>query len=141
MSVEEKKALGRRYFRMQDGEESGVVDQVVSRDYIAHMPSSDEDLIGCDAVKQRMAEERTGFPDMRHDIEDMVAEGDKVAARVTFRATHTGDLDGIAPTGKQVVVSITCIHRVNRGKIVESWFDYDALGMMQQLGMELSPKD
>ena len=139
MSVEENKALARRFFTMQDGGELAVADQVVSCHWVGHMPSSDEDIEGSDALKQRMAEERTGLPDMRHDVEDMVAGGDKVAARVTLRGTHKGDINSIAPTGNQVVVSIISIHRISEGKIAESWFDYDALGMMQQLGARLVP--
>jgi predicted ester cyclase len=119
---------------MQDTGDVAVVDQVTSQNCIQHMPRSEEDVEGREGLKRHIAETRIAFPDIQHDIEDMVAEGDKVAARVTVRATHTGAFGGIAPTGKEVTVSVVGILRISEGVVVESWFDYDALGLMQQLG-------
>ncbi len=78
---------------------------------------------------------RAAFPDARFTIEDLVAEGDRVAARLTMRGTHLGPLNGVPPTGRPVVVSGMSIERVIDGRIVEGWNENDALGLLQQLGM------
>jgi predicted ester cyclase len=78
---------------------------------------------------------RSAFPDIAHTIEDQVAEGDKVVTRLRAHATHTGDLMGIAPTGKGVTIEGISIWRIADGKIEECWFNYDALGLMRQLGV------
>ena len=82
----------------------------------------------------------TAFPGGKSTIEDLVAEGDKVVSRLTFRGTQTGDLMGIPPTGKTVTISETIIDRFADGKIVESWRLFDQMGMMQQLGVIPSPE-
>jgi steroid delta-isomerase-like uncharacterized protein len=75
------------------------------------------------------------FPDTQFTIDDMVAEGDRVAMRWTAIGTHNGDLDGMAPSGKPISVSGVSIDRIVDGKIVEEWSAWDALGMMQQIGV------
>jgi steroid delta-isomerase-like uncharacterized protein len=90
---------------------------------------------GPESAKQRWAMLRQGFPDGGATIEDVVAEGDKVAVRFTFYGTHLGELMGIPPTGKQVMVSGMDINRITSGKIAERWAVFDMLGMMQQLGV------
>lgn len=77
---------------------------------------------------------RNAFPDARFTVEDMVAEGDRVAARLTMRGTHRGALNGIAPTGREVTVTGMSIERIENGRIVEGWNQNDALGMLGQLG-------
>ena len=74
------------------------------------------------------------FPDMQITIEDQIAEGDKAAVRVTIRGTHQGAFMDIPPTGKQVSMTGIGIDRFKDGKFVESWFNEDDLGLMQQLG-------
>jgi len=87
-----------------------------------------------EGLKQLITAYRTGFPDLHVLIEDMVAEEDKVASRFIVRGTHKGELMGIPPTGKQVTVSSILISRFADGKWAEDWANYDALGMMQQIG-------
>jgi len=76
------------------------------------------------------------FPDLRIDIEDLIAEGDKVVARMTFRGTHQGPFRGIAPTGRQVRFTAIRVYRIAHGKIVGSWANHDALGLLGQLQTE-----
>jgi predicted ester cyclase len=78
---------------------------------------------------------RIAFPDLELTIEDQVAEGDEVVTRFTARGTHRGELMGIPPTGRKVVVTGISIDRLVNGKTVESWTNYDVLSMMQQLGI------
>jgi steroid delta-isomerase-like uncharacterized protein len=82
----------------------------------------------------------SGLPDLATTVEDTIAEGDKVAARWTARGTHNGELMGIPPTGKKVAMTAISIHRIVDGKIAESWINFDALGMMQQLGVAPAPE-
>ncbi|HXY06972.1 MAG TPA: ester cyclase [Terriglobales bacterium] len=75
------------------------------------------------------------FPDAHWNLEDQIAEGDKVVSRWSFAGTHHGTFLGIAPTEAQLVGGGICIDRIVEGKIVEEWEQWDTLGMMQQLGM------
>lgn len=77
---------------------------------------------------------RTAFPDTCFTIEEMIAEGDTVVTRWTARGTHKGDLMGVLPTHKRVTVTGITINRITRGKIAESWDNWDTHGLMQQLG-------
>ena len=70
-----------------------------------------------------------------YTVEDVIVEGEKVVARYSAQGTHKGDLSGIAPTGKQVTVCRVTIARFANGKVVEGWVNWDALGLMQQLGV------
>lgn len=78
------------------------------------------------------------FPDTHFTIDDMLAEGDRVATRVTWRATHRGDFAGIAPTGKQIEISAMFIHRMGDGKAIESWGFGDAIGIYDQIKAAIS---
>ncbi len=74
-----------------------------------------------DIFKETFSEAREGFPDLTIAVEDVMAEGDKVTARVTMRGTHSGEFQGIAPTGKRVEVKAIDMFRIEDGKIVEHW--------------------
>ncbi len=77
---------------------------------------------------------RNAFPDIQMSVEDVIAEGDKVVARWTVCATHQGELMGIPPSGNRMEVTGISIGRIEGGKFVETWSNYDTLGMMQQIG-------
>jgi len=93
---------------------------------------------GLEAYQQFFSMYFAAFPDAGVTIEDLIAEGDTVVVRQTFRGTHTGDLMGIPPTGKQVSGTGIQITRIANGKAVEQWFNGDDLGLMQQLGVVAS---
>lgn len=76
------------------------------------------------------------FPDLRIDIEDLIAEADRVVARLSLRGTHRGPFRGIAPTGRQVHFTAIRVYRIADGTIVESWANQDALGLLGQLQPE-----
>ncbi len=77
---------------------------------------------------------RLAFPDARFTVEDLIADGDRVAARLTMTGTHLGPLNGMPPTGRSVVVGGMSIERVVDGRIVEGWNQNDALGLLTQIG-------
>jgi len=76
-----------------------------------------------------------GLTQRQHVFEDQIAEGDKVATRLTLHAVHTGEFQGMPATGKKIAVQQIAIHRIQNSKIVEVWVNSDDIGMMQQLGL------
>ena len=132
---EENKAVFRRYVEEVGNEGNLELAEEIFDRYQAHQADGSVLERGPEDVKRFMGEFREGFPDFHSTIEDMVAEGDKVATRWTMRGTHRGEFRGIAPTGKQIAVTGIGIFRFSpEGKVVESWDNFDQLGMMRQLG-------
>ena len=112
-----------------------MADELFAPNYDHHDPSTPDVGRGPEGEKKRVALYRTAFPDLRLTIEDVIAEGQTVMARWSCRGTHKGDLSGIAPTGKQFNISGVTIARLSNGKMAEGWVNWDALGLMQQLGV------
>ena len=136
---EQNKALVRRFF--EDAWNTGnlaLIDVIMAPDVVVHgAPPGARP--GSQGIKHAVTMFRTAFPDIHMTIEDMLAEGDKVAIRLTATGTHKGELMGIAPTGKHVSITATAIYRFAGGKIQEGWVNRDDLGMMQQLGVVPPP--
>jgi steroid delta-isomerase-like uncharacterized protein len=133
---EEIKALVRRQEEdLFSGGNLELADEIYASHYVGHDPSNPEEVRGLQAAKQEAAEYRQAFPDLRVTVEDLIAEEDKVAARLRVRGTHLGDLNGIAPTGRRVDFTGIVISRVEGGRIAEDWANFDDLGMMRQLGV------
>jgi steroid delta-isomerase-like uncharacterized protein len=112
-----------------------LLDELAAQDSVGHDAAMPEPTTGPEGMKRLIGNYRTAFPDIRFTIEDQVAEGDRVATRWTARGTHEGDLWGISPTGRQSTVTGITIDRIEGGKIAEAWTNWDALGLMQQLGV------
>jgi predicted ester cyclase len=93
-----------------------------------------------EAWTQFIASFAEAFPDLWLTVEDILSEGDMVAARVAFRGTHRGEFQGIPPTGKEVAFSSIEIDRMVDGKVQEHWFELDQLGLMRQLGVLPEPE-
>ena len=135
MSAEDNKALVRRFVdEVQSGGNIDLIDEVCSPGFVNHSapPGIPADREG---VKIVTAMFRGAFPDSYFTLEDMVAEGDKVATRKTFHGTHGGDFMGMPPTGRVVSMGLIDIVRVSDGRVVEHWAMGDSLGLMQQLGV------
>ncbi|PYU69987.1 MAG: ester cyclase [Acidobacteria bacterium] len=112
-----------------------VADEFFAPNYSHHDPSTPDLGRGPESEKKRATLYRTAFPDLRLTIEDIIAEGETVTARWSCRGTHRGDLSGIGPTGNQINISGVTVARLSNGKMVEGWVNWDALGLMQQLGV------
>jgi steroid delta-isomerase-like uncharacterized protein len=139
MSAEENKAIARRGYEAINQNDLDVLDEVVASDITDHDPAPGQ-APGLEGVKQWFSSMHTAFPDFRMNVEDMIAEGDKVVARVRLSGTHQGEFMGIDATGNRVTITGIDILRVNAdGKIVEHWGNFDDLGMMQQLGVMEPP--
>jgi len=138
MSTEENKAIARRaYETFNQAVSAGnwtALDEVIAADVVDHYPSPGQGP-GLAGVKQVFEAFRTAFPDLHFSVEDMITEGDKVASRITLYGTHTGDFQGIPPTGKHVTQTGIDILRLAGGKVVERWGEFDNLGLLQQLGL------
>ena len=136
MSTEENKAIARRALEELFSAQGDLdaADEIISPNYVGHDPVSPEDVHGPEGVKELGSMYRNAFPDVQLSVEDQLAEGDMVATRWIASGTHQGDFMGIAPSGNRVTVSGTSIERIVNGNIEETWDNYDALGMMQQIG-------
>ncbi len=141
MSEQDNKAIARRvYDEVWTKGDLDVIDELIDPDFVNYDPNSETGQVrGVAAFKQSFAELRNAFPDLRLTIEDQIAEGDKVAYRWKASGTHEGGLMGIPPTGNRMTITGTAIARISGGKIEEGWQNFDALGMMQQLGVIPEP--
>ena len=122
MSAEQNKAIARRVYEIVSTGDFGRTEEIVDQD------APDNELLPddppaklIDTFKETFSEAREGFPDLSITVEDMMAEGDRMAARVIMRGTHRGEFQGIAPTGKRVEVRAIDMFRTSDGKIVEHW--------------------
>lgn len=140
MSSEENEAIVREAVEAFNQGDPEAVDRLFAADYVDHDPSRAGLPPGPDGVKQAWSMFRAAFPDLRATIDDMIAEGDRVAVRGEVRGTHRGELMGIPPTGKRVTVTLIDINRIDNGKLVERWGETDMLGMMRQLGVVPAPE-
>ena len=133
---EENKALARRSWEVVTQESLNTLEdalaEVYADDIVLH--EAGEDVVGFEGLAQFVSMMRSALPDLRITIEDDMSEGDKVVTRWIAQGTHQGELMGAAPTGNQVTFTGITIHRIEDDKIVEEWENWDALGMMQQIG-------
>jgi predicted ester cyclase len=135
MSAEDNKANNRRFYEeVINQKRLAVVDEVAGANYVSHsfppgLPP------GREGLKAFVSAFHAAFPDGHLSIDQMIAEGDTVATRLTFRGTHTGNFLSIPPTGKQVAVPALDMARFADGKLVEHWGGPDQMSLMQQLGV------
>ena len=141
MSTATNKAIVRRYYEeVYNRKNPGVIDELIADDYTAYLPGAGEPLRGRAGRKQANMLHLVAFPDLHLTIEDEIAEGDKVVQRLTMRGTHHGEFMGTPATGKQVRYTGIHISRIAGGKIVEQWAEFDALVILQQLGVMPAPR-
>lgn len=135
---EDPKEVVRRFWEAIERQDLSAMDDLVAEEFVGHFPGVG-DIHGREAWKQLGAAYFAAFPDLREVQEHVIAEGDTVAARVRWRATHKGELMAILATGREVTVSGMRFFRVAGGRIVEEWASDDMLGLMQQLGAIRAP--
>jgi predicted ester cyclase len=140
MTIEQNKAIALRFANQGWGTNQGwenIWDELMAPDVVCHFNSGSEPIIGLEANKAFNASLFRGFPDIRHIIEDLIAEEDKVIYRTTLQGTHTGDFLGIPPTGKTAKMNDFTLLRIVERKIVEWWYESNLLELMKQLGLML----
>ncbi len=135
MSAENKAIVRRLYGEVWNGRRLEVVNEIISPSHALHDNTAPGSSIGPEVYKRRVTRFLTGFPDLRFSIEDVVAEEEKLAVSWNFSGTHKGEYMGIPATNTKVSVDGITIHHIVNGKIMDSYVSWDALGMLQQLGM------
>ena len=138
MSAEEHKAIARRAYEIFSSGSLEAIEEVIAPDLVDHNAQPGR-TGGIEGTRQVLGMLRAAFPDLRFTPDDLIAEGDRVVARVTLTGTHQGEFQGLPPTGKQVTISGIEIVRIANGKAVERWGQFDNLGMLQQLGAIPAP--
>jgi predicted ester cyclase len=140
MSTERNKALIRRLF--EEGlnqNKPAVIDEVITPDFVIY-DSPLGTVRGPQAFRQGIEEFRKSFPDLHVTFEAEYADGDYVFHRGYVSGTHTGEFQGIPPTGRQIKIKTLDIWHVVNGKAVENWVQMDLLGLMQQIGAVPTPE-
>lgn len=145
MSLAENKAIVRRFIEAYNERSLDLLDDLVASDYVDQIWHME----GLESLKQGLELGFQGFPDWHEEIDDVIAEGDKVWVRVTYTGTHSGIFRGVAPTGKQISITGLMIYRIADGKLVEGWDLSDYLALLMQIGAiayteeakALSPED
>ena len=135
MSAEESKAIMRQFWAVWEEGNIGLLDELLAPEYINHTLAAPDLPPGPEGVKEVVSMFHSAMPDLRVVIEDMIAEGEKVATRYALEGTHRGHLFGAAPTGKRLSIKSITLERVSDGKIKEHWRNTDEVGMMRQLGV------
>jgi predicted ester cyclase len=136
MSLEANKALARRIWEeVLNGRNPRLADELIAPDAVEHETAPGINPRGPEGLKAVVAMLSTGFPDYHFAVDQLIAEGDKVAAQTTFSGTHRGLFMGVPPTGKRVAQRQMHIVRLLAGKVVEHWAVRDDLGAFQQLGV------
>jgi steroid delta-isomerase-like uncharacterized protein len=134
MSLELNKDLVRRSVdEFYNKDNPDAADDFYAADFVSHDPAGFKQG-GVAQLKQLMTSIYVAFPDFHLDIDELIAEEDRVVKRFTIHCTHQGEFLGVPPTGKLITFSGTDTYRVVDGKFVEEWANIDWLGFMQQLG-------
>jgi steroid delta-isomerase-like uncharacterized protein len=130
---QKNKQVVRQFFEAADRQDIEGMEQLVSStNYFFHFPGMPS--MDWNTHKQFFTAFTSSFPDLHHEIVDLVAEGDKVAVRFSVTGTHKGELQGIPPTGKKVSFGAMDFITLIDGKIAEDWLNADIMGLMQQIG-------
>ena len=138
MSAEDNKAVIRHLIDRLNQKDVDILDEVCTPDFVSHDPANPQ-VRSREEFKQWFAAMTRAFPDLHFTLEDIVAEGDRVAYRYTLHATHTGSWRGAPPTGKPITTTAMALTRFRDGKSAELWQNTDALGLVQQLGLIPTP--
>ena len=131
-SLERNKDVAREFIdRVFVHQEDAAIDQLVAPDFVPHtfgpMPP------GREGLREGMRRAGAGVSEARFEIRDMIAEGDRVAVRLTTSARHTGTFMGIEPTGNRYAIDEIHIFRIRDGHVVEHWHEFDKMALLRQL--------
>jgi len=138
---EENKAIVRRFIEeVWNNGNLDAIDELISEDHVDHDPGREGTPGGREGMRAFVQMYRSAYPDTHIEMGELVAEGDLVAGPWTATGTHRGELMGVPPTGRSITVTGMGMDRVRNGQIVESWANYDSLGMLTQIGAIPAPE-
>jgi predicted ester cyclase len=136
MSEQENKRLVRRALdEVYARGDLAVVDELFHPEYADREPAHPEHPPGPESVRETVRSLHAAFGDLRFEVHDEIAEGDRVVQRATMSGRHVGELAGHEATGKEFAVRHVYIWRIAEGRIVEHWGSRDDLGLLRQLGL------
>jgi steroid delta-isomerase-like uncharacterized protein len=135
MSAENKAIIRRLYGEVWNGRRLDLISEIISPSHALHDNNASGSSIGPEAYKTQVNRFLSGFPDLRFSIDDMVAEDEKLVVSWNIAGTHRGEFMGIPATNKKISVDGITINHIVNGKIIDSYINWDALGMLQQLGL------
>jgi steroid delta-isomerase-like uncharacterized protein len=138
---EQNKAIAIRAWEASNKGDFETLKEMGTPEYLWYLPSNSTHPISREEALEKAKRLRSAFPDINFTIEELIAVGDKVICRYIMRGTQQGEFAGIPATGNKVEISGIVIQRIENWKIVEERDQLDMLGFMQQLGMELKPKE
>ena len=135
MANAEYEAIARKGIEVFNTGDMSLVDETTAPDAVGHDPANPEDLAGPEAFTSLVKMYRDAFPDLNMKVEQIISDGDFVVTRWSTTGTNSGSLAGMPATGKSVTGSGITIDKIVDGKIVESWTQWDNMGLMNQLGV------
>ena len=136
LRVEGNKAASRRWIEVFNQRDDAAEADLRTPDFVAYAPASLEpEPLNSEAWTRFLSGFVAGFPDLQLTVEESVGEGDLVAQMIHFEGTHTGDFQGLPPTHRKVTFSGLELNRFVDGRVVEHWFQLDALTLLQQIGL------
>lgn len=138
---EQNKAIVMKVFDDLNKRNSAVYLELFAPEYFWYFPSGNLKGLSREQESEFIKSFWAGFPDIRWKIEEVIAHGDAVIARFVVKGTHTGAYQGLPPTGHTFESGAIWLGHIKDGKIIEAKEEADLLGMLQQLGLELRPKD
>ena len=140
MSEDIKQIVRKSYENVWNIGDMSVVDQIYSETYVAHIASIPSAISGVEEFKQFVALFRALSPDLHFTIDEQISEGDKVATRWTASMLNTRGLVSSTPAGKDIVVTGMSMHKVENGRLLESWDNWDAMTAFQAMGQDVFEK-
>ena len=134
MTAEANKHVMNRFVEFINTASEKLAMEIISPDAIFYVPGRSEPMRGPAGYLSIIQMMRQGFPDIRWTLEEMVAEGEKVAARFTMRGTHSGTFFGVSPSGNKISVQALNMYRLSQEQIVEEHGQPDMLALLRQIG-------
>ena len=134
MTTESTKQIMQRFLEFINSASEKLAAELISPKAVFHVPGRPEPMIGPNGYLAIIAMMRSGFPDIQWTLEEMIVEGDRVAARFIMRGTHDGAFFGVPPTGKKIEVQAMNFYRLSGEQFIEEYGQPDLLGLMQQIG-------
>jgi steroid delta-isomerase-like uncharacterized protein len=134
MSSDNKAVALRLLAEVWNNRNLNLADELVSAAFVHHDPNTPDQGTGPEAYKRGVKLYVEAFPDVHFTAEEVIAEGNMVVLRWTAFGTHQGPLAGLPPTGRRITTTGVSIGRREDGKLAEEWSQWDALGLMRQLG-------